>query len=322
MKNLAPIVLFTYNRPNHTRQTVEALQKNTFAQESQLFIYSDAPKNQAAKEQVTEVREYLKTIKGFKKITLIERDKNWGLANSIIDGVTNIVNQYGKIIVLEDDLVTSPYFLQFMNEALEFYQDEEKVMHISGWNYPINRQGLSDTFFCRIMNCWGWATWADRWQYFEKDVNKTISEFSKDDIKKFDLDSGSGFWNQVIANKKERINTWAIFWYATIFKKGGLCLNPVQPFIENIGHDGSGVHCGKCDLYSDNLLANQPIWFFEKQILENSIAIKRIRAFLQKKPLHIKAINKLKKIINKLRKINEPKSQNHKFIKVTRNRNI
>jgi hypothetical protein len=302
MKNLAPILLFTYNRPHHTRQTVEALQKNHLAQESQLFIYSDAPKNQVTEAKVKEVRQYLKTIDGFKKVTIIEREKNWGLANSIIDGVTQIVNEYGKVIILEDDLITSPYFLKFMNEALEFYEDKKKVWHVSSWNYPIDRQGLSDTFLWRIMNCWGWATWADRWQYFEKDVNKTISEFSKDDIKKFDLDSGSGFWSQVIANKEERINSWAIFWYVTIFKKDGLCLNSTQPFVKNIGHDGSGVHCGNCDLYSDNLLAHQPILFFEKQIIENSIAIKRIRAFfqLQKKPLHIKAINKFKKIIKKI----------------------
>jgi GT2 family glycosyltransferase len=118
MKKQAPIALFVYNRPWHTRQTVEALKKNELASESELFIYSDAPKNGKAKEKVKEVREYIKTIDGFKKVTIIERENNWGLADSIIDGVTKIVNEYGKIIVLEDDLVTSPYFLKFMNEAL------------------------------------------------------------------------------------------------------------------------------------------------------------------------------------------------------------
>ena len=119
---LAPIVIFVYNRPNHTRQTVEALRKNELANESELFIYADAPKNENAVVKVNEVREYIKSVDGFKKVTIIHREKNWGLANSIIDGVTKIVNEYGKIIVLEDDLITSPNFLSFTNQALDFYE--------------------------------------------------------------------------------------------------------------------------------------------------------------------------------------------------------
>ena len=249
--NLAPIVLFVYNRPWHTKQTVEALQKNELASDSELFIYSDEAKNDDARKSVNEVREYIDEIDGFQKVTVIKREKNWGLANSIMDGVTEIVNEYGKIIVLEDDLVTSPYFLKFMNEALEFYKDQKKVWHISGWNYPINTDGLGDVFLWRTMNCWGWATWADRWKYYEKDVDKIINEFSNDDIKRFNLDGAEDFWSQVIANKDNKINTWAIFWYATIFKQNGLCLNPTQTFVENIGHDGSGVHCGDKKNYLD-----------------------------------------------------------------------
>lgn len=249
----APIALFVYNRPWHTKQTVEALQKNELAKDSELFIYSDEAINEDAQKNVDEVREYIDKIDGFKKITVIKREKNWGLANSIIDGVTKIVNEYGKIIVLEDDLVTSPYFLKFMNEALEFYKDEKKVWHISGWNYPIKPEGEEDVFLWRTMNCWGWATWADRWKYYEKDVDKTINEFNNDDIKRFNLDGAENFWSQVIANKDNKINTWAIFWYATIFKQNGLCLNPVQTFVENIGHDGSGIHCGAKKGYLDIL---------------------------------------------------------------------
>ena len=249
--NLAPIVLFVYNRLDHTKQTIEALQKNELASDSELFIYSDAAKNETAQEKVHEVREYIKNIEGFKKVTIIKREKNWGLANSIIDGVTKIVNEYGKIIVLEDDLVTSPYFLKFMNKALEFYKNEKKVWHISGWNYPIDAKGMDDMFLWRVMNCWGWATWADRWTYYEKDVEKIINEFTNDDIKRFNLDGAENFWSQVTANKEKRINTWAIFWYATIFKQDGLCLNPTQTFVENIGHDGSGIHCTDKKSYQD-----------------------------------------------------------------------
>ena len=291
---LAPIALFVYNRLDHTRQTVEALQKNELANVSELFIYSDAAKNENAKAKVDEVREYIKTIDSFKKVTIIERDKNWGLADSIIDGVTKIVNEYGKIIVLEDDLVTSPYFLKFMNEALEFYRDEEKVWHISGWNYPIETDGLDDVFLWRLMNCWGWATWSDKWEYFEKDVNKTINSFSKHDIKRFNLDGFENFWGQVVANKEGKINTWAIFWYATIFKQNGLCLNPSQTFVENIGHDGSGIHCGENCTFSSSLSLNNNV-NFHRMIEENSIAVERIQMFYQsqKKSLMVRIINKL-----------------------------
>ena len=135
---LAPIVLFVYNRPWHTQQTVEALQKNVYAAESELIIYADAAKNDHAEEKVQEVRKYIKSITGFKSVEIIEQKTNQGLANSIINGVTEVVNKYGRIIVLEDDIVTSKWFLKYMNDALEVYKDEEKVMEISGHLYNLD----------------------------------------------------------------------------------------------------------------------------------------------------------------------------------------
>jgi len=279
--NLAPIVLFVYNRLLHTQQTIEALQKNKLAENSELFIYSDAPKNDDAQQSVNEVRKYISNLDGFKKITIIHREKNWGLADSIIDGVTQIVNKYGKIIVLEDDLVTSPYFLKFMNEALEFYKDEKKVWHISGWNYPVDNDSLEDVFLWRVMNCWGWATWSDRWQYFEKDIDKTMHDFSKDDIKQFNVDGVENFWSQVVFNKEKKINTWAIFWYATIFKKDGLCLNPVQTFVDNVGLDGSGIHCGGTKNYTDILNYKKNI-DFKIEILESKDFLEKIKKLFKR----------------------------------------
>lgn len=300
---LAPIVLFVYNRPWHTKQTVEALQKNELATESVLFIFSDAAINEDAKQKVNEVREYIKTIDGFKKVTIIEREKNWGLANSIIDGVTKVINEYGQVIVLEDDLVTSLYFLKFMNEALEFYKEEKRVWHISGWNYPINTDGLDDVFLWRTMNCWGWATWSDRWKYYEKDVDKTIKEFTKDEIKRFNIDGYQDFFKQVINNKKLESNTWAIFWYVSIFKEKGLCLNPSQTFVKNIGVDGTGINCGSSDLYTNNLNIKNKIQF-TTQIIESNLAIDKIKEFnksiVSKRKIFNKGLNMIlsfKKII-------------------------
>ena len=288
MKNkLSPIVLFVYNRPGHTKQTVEALQKNQLANESELFIYSDEAKNEDTRKSVEEVREYIDKIDGFKKITIIKREKNWGLADSIVDGVTKIVNEYGKIIVLEDDLVASPYFLKFMNEALEFYKNEEKVWHVSGWNYPIKTNAVDDVFLWRVMNCWGWATWADKWKFYKKDVDKTIGEFTKNDIQRFNLNGVENFFEQVISNKNKKTNTWAIFWYATIFQHDGLCLNPIQTFIDNIGHDGSGSNCGNQKQFTDLLNTKNEIKFkhSNKESLRYRLAIQKYLLFIKFKRL-------------------------------------
>lgn len=298
MRELAPVVLFVYNRPWHTQQTIEALQKNELASESELFIYSDAPKNDEAKGLVKEVRGLVKSITGLKKVTVIERDKNWGLADSIIDGVTTIVNQYGKVIILEDDIVTSSYFLRYMNDALNFYQEQEKVMHISGWNYPVNTSDLPETVFLRGTSCWGWATWNRAWQYFEKDPKKLLKAFSKLDRYKFDYDGSAGMWSQVIGNLTGKLNTWAIFWYATVFKMEGLCLHPSKSLVENIGHDGSGEHCGESDMYK-SVLCDKPVVVFSDDLVENAVAMSRIRSFLlsNRKGLFERVVKRLFSVI-------------------------
>ncbi len=191
---LAPIVLFVYNRPAHTRRTVEALQKNDLATDSDLIIYSDAPKTPEAADAVREVRDYIRSITGFRSVRIVERERNWGLANSIIDGVTSVVNEHGRIVVLEDDLITSPYFLSFMNTALETYKYDETVMHISGYMFPIDSADLPESFFLRTASCWGWATWDRAWKCFEKCPKKLLNEFSKQTIYRFNLDGAYDFW--------------------------------------------------------------------------------------------------------------------------------
>lgn len=293
---LAPIVLFVYNRPWHTQQTIEALQKNELADQSELFIFSDGAKNDLDRYLVNEVRAYIKTVNGFKEVVIVEKEKNWGLANSIIDGVTSVINRYGKIIVLEDDLITSCFYLKFMNDALTFYEREKKVWHISGWNYPIDTTELDTTFFWQVMNCsGGWATWQDRWSHFEKNPQRLLQNWSKAQIKDFDLDNSGIFWSQVVNNKKGIINTWAIFWYATIFEHDGLCLNPTQTLVNNIGHDGSGVHCGNNQSHYEGTINLTEKFNFNKNIVASELARKRIKKYYkaQKKSFATKVINKL-----------------------------
>lgn len=301
--NPAPIILFVFNRPWHTKQTIEALKKNELADKSDLIIYSDTSHNLDAVILVKEVREYLKTVSGFKSVKIIEREKNWGLAKNIINGVTDVVNKYGRVIVLEDDIVTSPAYLLFMNQGLNFYQNEKKVWHISGWNYPIDLSKVCDTFFWRVMNCWGWATWADRWNHFEKNPQLLIETMTHQQKHNFDLDGSGMFWHQVVANARGKINTWAIFWYATIYRNGGLCLNPKHSYVNNIGNDGSGVHCDNSQKFNskDLPLCTKTKVKWEMEIEESIDAVQAIKLYnkQQRKPLIIRAVNKLARLIIK-----------------------
>lgn len=255
---LAPIILFVYNRPNHTRQTIEALQKNELASESELIIYSDAAKNPQAEEKVQAVRDYIKSIDSFKHITVIERDRNWGLANSIIDGVTSIVNQYGKVIVLEDDLVTSSYFLKYMNEALDKFAEAEQVASIHGYVYPVKQQ-LPEAFFLPGADCWGWGTWKRAWDIFNPDGKYLLQQLKQQQlINEFDYNGSSSYSKMLEKQIKGENNSWAIRWYASAFLAKKLTLYPGYSLVHNIGNDDSGTHCGTVTTY-DAKLSPRPI---------------------------------------------------------------
>lgn len=292
--NLAPIVLFTYNRLDHTVKTIEALKKNSLASDSELFIYSDAPKNTESEESVAEVRSYLKTITGFKEITVREREKNYGLADSIVDGVTTIVNQYGKVIVLEDDIVTSPFFLEYMNDALELYKDEPKVMHVSGYFYPVNNSDLPETFFYNQTSCWGWGTWSRAWSHYNNDATTLLNEIkSTGRLKEFDMDGDFKFSSTLRANIEGRQKTWAIKWHASVFLKNGLCLHPRSSFTYNTGNDGSGTHAERSSDYNTITTDSQQYQLTEISLLENTVARNEAKHFLKStKPSMIEKIIK------------------------------
>ena len=171
----APILLFVYNRPAHVKRTVEALQANYLAAESDLFVYSDAARDDTAHAAVEEVRTYVRGIRGFRSVNVTERKENWGLARNIIDGVTTQVNRFGRVIVLEDDLITAPYFLTFMNDALETYKDEPLVGHVHACEFTQN-PSLPETFLIRWTGSWGWATWARAWKHFNPDGQALLDE--------------------------------------------------------------------------------------------------------------------------------------------------
>jgi len=268
---LAPIILFTYNRPRHTKETVEALLLNELANESELIIISDAAKNEEAAKGVDETRQYLKTITGFKSIQIIERETNYGLANNIIDGVTTVVNEYGKVIVLEDDLLTSPFFLTYINEALDIYQNEEDVISIHSYVYPIKRK-LPETFFLRGADCLGWATWKRGWDLFNPNGVMLKNEIEeKKLIRDFNYNNSYHFFKMLTQQIAGQNNSWAIRWYASAFLKNKLTLHPGRSLIFHNGSDGSGTHCGASEEL-DVKLTDTPIFLKKNEIKENQKA--------------------------------------------------
>ena len=253
---LAPIVLFVYNRPEHTLRTLESLRTNKESKDSTLFIFCDGPNLNATNSQLKNIEATRKIIRSklwCKKVEVIESAINKGLANSIINGVTKIVNDYGKVIVLEDDLVLSKYFLKYMNESLDLYQNEDTVISIHGYLYPIKDQ-LPETFFLKGADCWGWATWKRGWDLFEPDGKKLLKEI-QDKKLQYEFDYNGSYPNVKMLEKQiaGKNDSWAIRWYASAFIQNKLTLYPGKSLVKNIGAEGSGTHVNNTLLFETNV---------------------------------------------------------------------
>ena len=250
----APIALFVYNRLSHTQQTVDALLKNNLANQSELFIFSDAPKTPEANFAVAQVRDYIKTISGFMKISVIERPGNFGLAKSVIDGVTQLCKIYGRAIVLEDDLITSPSFLEYMNDGLERYQPEEKVMQVAGYMFPLRFDVETDALFLPFISSWGWGTWQRAWARFDSSTGGYDRLINDSQLRKrFDLNGNYNYFKMLESCRNGKVDSWAIRWYLSVFLNNGLAVYPKKSLVKNIGFDGSGVNCGASKFAQDDL---------------------------------------------------------------------
>ena len=264
MKTLAPIVFFAYNRPGHARQTLEALSKNRLANASALYIFIDGPKTNAAAHTLTNIEEMKKVAaekQWCKEVHIIVDKTNKGLLRSIIDGVTKTVNEFGKVIVMEDDVLVSTGFLEYMNDALDFYGHTDKVMHISGYSRTDLRTAAikEPTYFFYHTSCWGWATWKRAWDKFDPDpiaVKRAIR--TKGNIRKLNMDGTFEFFWGLKAIAEGRYQSWNTIWHSIVFLNNGLCLHPTQSLVTNIGHDGSGVNCAEDSEFGKNdILADQ-----------------------------------------------------------------
>lgn len=244
--DLAPIALFVYNRPEHTQRTLDSLRQNALAPRSDLFVFSDAARHEPAAQGVRDVRQLIRGINGFRSVTIKEREKNLGLANSVIAGVTQICQKFGRAIVMEDDLLTSADFLSFMNKALEKYASEPRIFSISGFNFALKPLGnyRYDAFSSYRSSSWGWGTWIDRWLRADWDVTDYETFRADSKGKKLFNRGGDDLARMLKMQMAGQIDSWAIRWAYTHFRCGGLALLSTSARVYNIGLDGSGVHSG------------------------------------------------------------------------------
>ncbi|MFW6326692.1 MAG: glycosyltransferase family 2 protein [Bacteroidota bacterium] len=251
---LAPVCLFTYNRLWETKQTIEALQENFLAPESELIIFSDGPKNEDVKDEVEAVRKYISSISGFKSIRIIKSQENKGLAESIISGVTKILDEYGKIIVLEDDLVTRPNFLDFMNQALDFYFHYSEVRSVNGYSlrltYPVK-----DIYFQKRTFPWGWGTWENRWDTYIFDKQRIKNKIEKDEtlLTGFKKECGDDISKMLLDSINNVNNSWYVRWVFRHYTTDTYAAYPVHSFVENIGYSKKGTHCRLINSFESRL---------------------------------------------------------------------
>ena len=317
MKNLAPIVLFVYNRPKHTQDMIEALAKNNFAKESDVYIFSDNTKKEKDIENVRKVRTYIDSIKQknwFANVYIEKAEKNKGLAKSVINGVTRVINKYDKVIVLEDDLIPSKVFLEYMNKALDFYEKKESIWSISGYNIPIQiPKNYKFDIYLGYRGCsWGWATWKDRWNTVDWKVSD-YKEFKNNYKKRKQMNRGGPDMAQMLDSQMQGLcDSWAIRWCYEQSKQNKYTIYPVKSLVINQGLDGTGTHSGTTKDFDveiseriPELYNNLPV---DKEITTNFY--NKYKLGIKQKIIEILMILKLEKIIGLRQTMKSKKTKN------------
>lgn len=249
--NLSPIVLFVFNRPEHTRKTIESLRQNPLAAESELFVFSDGPRNKKDEVGVDEVRAIIDGLDGFRKVTIHKRADNSGLAGSVIAGISEVIRQYGKVIAVEDDLLFSPHFLNYMNESLIRYEKDPTVFSIGGYSPPLEMPHgyVEDSYLSYRCCTWGWATWRDRWERVDWDVKDFQSFIDNQNLVERFNRGGDDMTPILKMQMGGKISSWGIRWDYAHFKNEAYCFRPSFSIVGNTGNDGTGIHCGATDKF-------------------------------------------------------------------------
>jgi hypothetical protein len=299
--NFAPIIIFIYNRLHHLDRLFNSLQRNDLFKKSKVLIFSDGPKNQIDKDKINKVRELLKKRLIPKNSEIIENDVNLGLSRNVIGGLNKTFQIYDRAIILEDDLELSPFFLNYMNDALNLYAISKNVASISGYMYPIDPKKFSNNyFFLKLIESWGWGTWKRAWNIFENDsliLKKKIDE--KKLANEFNFESGISYYQMLIDNINGLNDSWAVRWYASTFLKNMNTLFPSRSFVKNIGIDNSGENCNYTTVYdsSVNFEYNKLEKNNSSELLSDKLVIKSFFRKIKYKRYLDNIINKIKNFI-------------------------
>ncbi len=310
MINLAPIIVFCYNRPDHLEQTLDALSRNELADQSTLYIYCDGPKDSASDEmlqKIAEVRQVARKRLWCKEVHIVEAEKNKGLANSIIAGVTDVINKHGKVFVLEDDLVSSPHMLKFVNNALDFYEDHAGVFSVSVNRPPLSKMQIPedypyDVFACLRSYSTGWGTWKDRWNKVDWSMDAFDRCKQNPDMLRTLCRLGDDFPPMMQMQEDGLIDSWAVRFGFAHFMHHAVAILPCRSYVTNIGFDGTGTHSGTvANVYENDLsqsVANPRLLdiVYEDDRIINAF----YNAFTyQRRPLWQKAINYIARKLGK-----------------------
>jgi Glycosyl transferase family 2 len=290
--DLTPVALFAYNRPDHLKRTINSLRTNPLAARTPLVVFSDAPNRSEHADGVQAVRTYLSSVTGFKSVRVVERARNFGLAASVIDGVTTLCSEWGRVIAVEDDLVLAPGFLSFMNGALDCYEKSEKVMQVSGYMFPVKHpERLPEIFFTRLPTSWGWATWDRSWSTFNDDAAALWAAIKRSGRgADFDVNGSYDYLDMLRMQAQGKFDSWAIRWYASMFLAHGQCVRPARSLVHNAGFDNTGVHCGDSTLFDVELTDLAPDQWPDK-VEECRVAIDSMEEFfLSFRPSWVKRI--------------------------------
>lgn len=281
--NLAPLALFVYNRPEELSITLKYLKKNLLINYTDVIIFSDGPRN--TKQDifnVNKVRKIIDTceIKIKKKFFF---KKNKGTKKNVLEGINYVFKHYNKVIVLEDDIITSKYFLSFMNKSLEFIKNKKRIWHVGAWNYPIKilNQDKNKIILNNQMHCWGWGTYKKYWKKINLNTNDLIKNFDQKTIENFTLNNKLNTWSQLVRNHEGKLKTWAIFWYASIYLNKSFCLTPLVSYTKNIGFGKNASNTKKGLIQIDRLNTNKIINFKSNNRV-NEFYLKRINKYLSK----------------------------------------
>ncbi len=283
-----PVILFVYNRLEHTKKTIEALSKNEMINETPVFIFCDGPKsnNDLDHEKVTNVHNYIRKVeisKVFKYIKCEYSNVNKGLANSVLYGVNSIINQYGKVIVLEDDIITSKFFLKYMNLSLDFYKNEKNIWSISGYSLPIKIPSnyKHEIYLSYRAASWGWATWKDRWTNVDWEI-KDFNDFFSVRQNRISFNKGGYDMSDMLKRQmNNEIDSWAIRFCYNQHKYNMFTIYPIYSFVDNIGFDGTGTHSKESKKYSNSKTFDRDTFYLRlvKLYEINKIIAKRFRNF-------------------------------------------